>query len=154
MDFPRMHVGMAAIFQNPFDQISDRQVYQNELRLADQAEPLGFESEQINVYLNKDGLVEIEAAFDREEFCAVAGNWPEQVVVFGWFTNGKTFFGTADVKIIRPGLKEIAELSYYWLQTGCKKPHWCGGLDINQDTVVNLTDFALLQNQTIEIITK
>src|SRR5438093_12764848 len=39
-----MHVGMATIFQNPFDARSDREVYQNELRLADLAEPLGFES--------------------------------------------------------------------------------------------------------------
>src|SRR5476651_2139142 len=39
-----MHVGMAAVFQNTGQQISDRQVYLNELALADMAEPLGFES--------------------------------------------------------------------------------------------------------------
>src|SRR5438094_7789991 len=39
-----MQVGMATVFQNPFDARSDREVYQNELRLADLAEPLGFES--------------------------------------------------------------------------------------------------------------
>ena len=39
-----MHVGMAVIFQNPEDEKSDREVYQSELRLADQAEPLGFQS--------------------------------------------------------------------------------------------------------------
>src|SRR5262249_51947175 len=39
-----MHVGMAAVFQNPQQCRSDRDVYRNELRLADLAEPLGFES--------------------------------------------------------------------------------------------------------------
>ena len=39
-----MHVGMAAVFQNPGKARSDREVYRNELRLADLAEPLGFQS--------------------------------------------------------------------------------------------------------------
>ena len=39
-----MHVGMAAVFQNPDRAQSDRDVYVNELRLAELAEPLGFES--------------------------------------------------------------------------------------------------------------
>jgi alkanesulfonate monooxygenase SsuD/methylene tetrahydromethanopterin reductase-like flavin-dependent oxidoreductase (luciferase family) len=39
-----MHVGTAVIFQNPHDQRPDRDVYRDELRLAELAEPLGFES--------------------------------------------------------------------------------------------------------------
>jgi alkanesulfonate monooxygenase SsuD/methylene tetrahydromethanopterin reductase-like flavin-dependent oxidoreductase (luciferase family) len=39
-----MHVGLAAVFQNPKKSRTDREVYTNELRLADLAEPLGFES--------------------------------------------------------------------------------------------------------------
>jgi alkanesulfonate monooxygenase SsuD/methylene tetrahydromethanopterin reductase-like flavin-dependent oxidoreductase (luciferase family) len=39
-----MHVGMATIFQNPGRVRSDHDVYRDELRLADLAEPLGFES--------------------------------------------------------------------------------------------------------------
>ena len=39
-----MHVGMATVFQNPKQARSDRDVYASELRLADLAEPLGFES--------------------------------------------------------------------------------------------------------------
>jgi alkanesulfonate monooxygenase SsuD/methylene tetrahydromethanopterin reductase-like flavin-dependent oxidoreductase (luciferase family) len=35
---------MAAVFQNPGKARTDREVYRNELRLADLAEPLGFES--------------------------------------------------------------------------------------------------------------
>ena len=39
-----MHVGMAAVFQNPDRRRRDLEVYQGELRLADLAEPLGFQS--------------------------------------------------------------------------------------------------------------
>ena len=39
-----MHLGMAAIFQNPENQVTDGEVYANELRLAALAEPLGFDS--------------------------------------------------------------------------------------------------------------
>ena len=39
-----MHVGMAAIFQNPGNARSDLDVYRDELRLGELAEPLGFES--------------------------------------------------------------------------------------------------------------
>src|SRR5262245_30637406 len=39
-----MHVGMAAVFQNPGKTRSDRDVYASELALADLAEPLGFQS--------------------------------------------------------------------------------------------------------------
>jgi alkanesulfonate monooxygenase SsuD/methylene tetrahydromethanopterin reductase-like flavin-dependent oxidoreductase (luciferase family) len=39
-----MHVGMATIFQNPGQARPDHDVYRDELRLADLAEPLGFQS--------------------------------------------------------------------------------------------------------------
>ena len=39
-----MHVGYSAIFQNPENRLEDREVYTNELRLAEMAEPMGFES--------------------------------------------------------------------------------------------------------------
>ncbi len=39
-----MHVGYASLFQNPFDALSDREVWQEEVRMALLAEPLGFDS--------------------------------------------------------------------------------------------------------------
>ena len=39
-----MHIGMSTIFQNPNKHLPDHQVYRNELRLADLAEPLGYQS--------------------------------------------------------------------------------------------------------------
>jgi alkanesulfonate monooxygenase SsuD/methylene tetrahydromethanopterin reductase-like flavin-dependent oxidoreductase (luciferase family) len=39
-----MHVGMATVFQNPRKSLGDHEVYRQELRLADLAEPLGYES--------------------------------------------------------------------------------------------------------------
>src|ERR1700733_14406837 len=39
-----MHVGYAPIFQNPGKRLTDREVYRHELKMADLAEPLGFDS--------------------------------------------------------------------------------------------------------------
>lgn len=39
-----MNIGMAVVFQNPDDAREDAAVYRDEIRLAKQAEPLGFES--------------------------------------------------------------------------------------------------------------
>ena len=39
-----MHVGYAPLFQNPGNALSDQEVYREELRLAEMAEPLGFDS--------------------------------------------------------------------------------------------------------------
>lgn len=39
-----MRVGYAVAFQNPHNAISDAEVYRNELRLCEMAEPLGFDS--------------------------------------------------------------------------------------------------------------
>ena len=39
-----MHVGYGVAFQNPGNAISDAEVYRNELRLCEMAEPLGFDS--------------------------------------------------------------------------------------------------------------
>src|SRR5712671_2372569 len=39
-----MHVGYAPVFQNPGNALPDAEVYRQELRLADLAEPLGFDS--------------------------------------------------------------------------------------------------------------
>src|SRR6201987_1197972 len=39
-----MHVGYGAAFQNPNNAHSDAEVYRNEVRLPEMAEPLGFDS--------------------------------------------------------------------------------------------------------------
>ena len=39
-----MHTGYAPLFQNPGNRLPDLEVYRNELRLAELAEPLGFDS--------------------------------------------------------------------------------------------------------------
>jgi alkanesulfonate monooxygenase SsuD/methylene tetrahydromethanopterin reductase-like flavin-dependent oxidoreductase (luciferase family) len=39
-----MHVGYAPLFQNPENKLPDQEVYRQELRLAELAEPLGFDS--------------------------------------------------------------------------------------------------------------
>ena len=111
-----------------------------------------FIQDLLNVFVNKDKLVEIEAAFEREAVCSLAGDWPEAFTVAGFLTDGNLFLGTASVRTITPGLRDLMELSNYWLADDCRKPHWCDGMDLNRDSVVNLLDFALLHQCSIEIM--
>ena len=39
-----MHVGYGVAFQNPDNALSDAEVYHHEVRMAEMAEPLGFDS--------------------------------------------------------------------------------------------------------------
>ena len=39
-----MHIGYGAVFQNPNNKLSDREVWRNEIRFCEMAEPLGFDS--------------------------------------------------------------------------------------------------------------
>jgi parallel beta-helix repeat protein len=106
---------------------------------------LGIQSEYMNVFINGDGLVEIEAAFTRAEFCGAAtGNEPLEVTVIGLLTTGQQFYGTDIIKITNRAFEHLAILVSHWLEGNCFEPDWCGGADLNADSVVNFIDFALL----------
>ena len=114
-------------------------------------EPLGIESDYINVFINEDGLVEIEVAFGRAEFCGATMDYgPAEVIVIGKLTSGQDFYGTDTIRIITNNLKYLAVLSSYWLETGCGKPDWCGGADLDQNFVVDFIDFALFDGCCIK----
>ena len=81
--------------------------------------PFGFESTPLYVSVNKNKLVEIEAAFERQAVCSLAGEWPQALTVAGYLTDGNIFLGTSKVKIIHPGLNVIEELAWYWLNADC-----------------------------------
>jgi parallel beta-helix repeat protein len=116
-------------------------------------EPFGIESDYINVFINEDGLVEIEAAFSRAAFCgAVTDNGAVEVTVVGLLTSGQYFYGTDTIKIVTNGIKYLAVLSSYWLESDCGGPDWCGGVDLDQNTVVDLVDFALFDGCCIEVV--
>ncbi|MHC4574041.1 MAG: hypothetical protein ACYS76_07900 [Planctomycetota bacterium] len=112
-----------------------------------------IESEYMNVFVNEGGLVEIEAAFDRGEFCAagIDGNSIE-LTVAGSFTTGQKFYGTETIKITKNYLKYLADLAYYWLAADCGKPDWCEGVDLDQNSRVDFVDFALFDGCCIEIV--
>ena len=64
-------------------------------------EPLSIESNYIDVFMNEDGFVEVEAAFSRADICgAVMGNGPVEVTVIGLLTTSRQFYGTAFLTII------------------------------------------------------
>jgi hypothetical protein len=113
----------------------------------------GFQSAPLYVFINKDKVVEIEAAFERQAVCSLAGNWPQMLTVAGFLTDGNIFLGTSTVRINHPGLNVIEELASYWLNADCVHPDFCNGIDMNRDSLVNLLDYALLMNINVEFVT-
>lgn len=113
----------------------------------------GFQSTPLYVFVNVNELVEIEAAFEREEVCSLAGNWPEALTVAGFLADGNIFLGTSTVRMIAPGMKLIEELAWYWLNADCVQPDFCNDIDMNRDSIVNLLDYALLMNIEVEFVT-
>jgi hypothetical protein len=113
--------------------------------------PGGFESDHINVFVNEDGLVEAEAAFDRAAFCGY-GTFDGTVTVEGALIGGRRFYGTDTIRIVTNNLKYLASLASHWLQWQCGKPDWCNGLDLNRDSSVNFEDFALFDGCCIEVV--
>jgi hypothetical protein len=113
-------------------------------------EPLGIESEYIEVFVNKEGLVEVLAAFDRSDFCC-SEPIGDLVTVEGLSFAGQCFYGTDTVRVIDKRLELIGSLAMYWLED-CAGPDWCDGSDVNADGVVNLHDFALVERFCVEVI--
>jgi hypothetical protein len=113
---------------------------------------LCIESEYMNVFINEEGLVEIEAAFRRIDFCAGVDYGPSEVTVTGRLTSGQYFCGSNTIRIITNKLGYVVDLAYYWLHADCGPPDWCGGLDVDQDSVIDWLDFAMSDGCCIEII--
>jgi parallel beta-helix repeat protein/predicted outer membrane repeat protein len=106
-------------------------------------EPLGIESEYMNVFVNENGLVETEIGFDRAAFCGVGtGGTTVEITVLGLLTSGRQFAGEDTIRITNNNLHCLADLASFWLEAACADPDWCGGFDIDRNSVVNLVDFA------------
>ncbi|MHC4498972.1 MAG: GLUG motif-containing protein, partial [Planctomycetota bacterium] len=112
----------------------------------------GFQSAPLYVSVNE--LVQIEAAFEREALCSLAGDWPQMLTVAGFLTDGNIFLGTSTVRMITPGLKDIEELALYWLNADCIQPDFCDGIDMNRDSLVNFPDYALFLNSQVEFVSE
>ena len=116
-------------------------------------EPLGIESEYINVFVNEDGLVEIEVVFGRAAFCGDATDYgPVEVTVIGLLTSGQYFYGTDTIKIINKTFEYLGVLASHWLEAGCGAPDWCGGVDLDHSSMVDFVDFAMFDGCCIEVI--
>jgi len=117
-------------------------------------EPYGIESYKIKVLLNDEGLVRVEAAFNRSDLCASITGYDQniEVMVTGSLTTGQQFYGTDVIKITDRAFDHLAILVSHWLECDCDQPDWCGGADLNADSVVNFLDFALLDRCCFEVI--
>ncbi|MHC4345751.1 MAG: GTPase [Planctomycetota bacterium] len=115
-------------------------------------EPSGIESEYVNVFVNEEGLVEVEAGFDPAAFCQ-AGLQGQviEVAVSGLLADGQYFCGADQIKVTNNILKHLAGLASYWLEQGCGEPEWCGGFDVDRNSAVDFVDFAVLDGCCIEV---
>ena len=105
-----MHVGIGVIFQGEGEGRTDRNVYRNELRFGDLAEPLGFESlwgveHHFTDYTMCPDVLQFLTYFagrtERIQLCSMVVVLPwhdpmrvaEQVVVLDHMSNGRFIFG-------------------------------------------------------------
>jgi len=115
--------------------------------------PLGIESDYLNVFINEDSLVEIEITFSRSAFCQLPiNNGTVILTVAGRLTSGQYFYGTDTIKIMNKNIDFAADLALHWLETNCKNPDWCEGLDLNHDSTVNFVDLVFFDGCCIQII--
>jgi hypothetical protein len=64
-------------------------------------EPFDVQSDNINVFMNEDGLVEIEIAFDRSAFRDNRiSDGAIELTVTGMLANDQCFYGTDTITII------------------------------------------------------
>ncbi|MHC4240262.1 MAG: hypothetical protein ACYSUC_11010, partial [Planctomycetota bacterium] len=103
-------------------------------------------ADDVNVFVNEAGLVEIEAAFDRVAFSGAAADVNDEyieVAATGLLANGQSFYGTKTIKILPKSFECVAYFVSRWLEPDCAEPDWCGGFDIDRDSIVNFKDIAL-----------
>jgi len=63
-------------------------------------ESLGIEADYMDVFVDEDGFVRVEMAFDRTAFCdALTDSGSIEITVIGFLTNGRYFYGIDTIKI-------------------------------------------------------
>jgi hypothetical protein len=120
-------------------------------------EPVGIESDYINVFADKGrlGEVGVEIGFDRAAICGAGIDYgPAEVTVTGRLISCEYFYGTDTIRIITNNLKYLAVFASHWLEANCRPPDWCGGVDLDRNSVVDFVDFVLLDGCCIEVIKK
>lgn len=85
------------------------------------------------------------AKFSRQAAAAIldAGEQVE-ITITGRLTDGTIFEGIDLIRVINSKLQIVADFSSHWLRTYDSDPHACKYLDVNQDSVINFVDFAML----------
>ncbi|UCF43334.1 MAG: S8 family serine peptidase [Planctomycetota bacterium] len=120
-------------------------------------EPLGIVSEKMKVFINDDGLVEIKTDFRRGDFCAGGNYGPAEVIVVGLLTSdeySQYFYGRDTIKVTGNNLESLAALASHWLESNCRPPDWCEGVDMDRSSAVNFMDFAFFDSCCVEVITQ
>jgi len=70
--------------------------------------------------------------------------------VISQLSTGQGYFGTDTIKVVLTRLEHLLALSSRWLESDCEEPNWCGGLDLDQNAILNIIDFGLFDGCHIE----
>lgn len=80
--------------------------------ISGEIDSLGVEADYVDVFVDEDGLVRVEMAFDRTALCdALADCGTIEITVKCLIANGRCFYGTDIIKIIDTRFKHLASLS-------------------------------------------
>ncbi|KPL23903.1 MAG: hypothetical protein AMJ75_05065 [Phycisphaerae bacterium SM1_79] len=61
---------------------------------------LGIEADYMDVFVDEDGLVRVDMAFDRAALCErLTESGFVEITVRGFLTNGHSFYGTETIKV-------------------------------------------------------
>jgi hypothetical protein len=90
-------------------------------------------------------------AYEANYIESATSNDGTEVIVIGLLNDGRNFYGTDTIRIIDKSLEYVAVLAAHWLEADCGVPDWCGGADVDQDSVVNLVHFAMFDGCCIEV---
>jgi hypothetical protein len=113
-------------------------------------EPFDVESKYINVFINDDGFVEIEAGFDRSELGKLGDFGPDEVRVIGRLADSSCFVGIDTVKIIDHRIDQLVLTTTYWLNEQCDTLNSCDNCDLNADGIIDFVDYAAIDNLFVE----
>ncbi len=71
--------------------------------------------------------------------------------MIGQLRSGQEFYGVDAIRIIGK-LEYVGVLAEHWLEVGCGEPGWCGGVDVDQSSMVDFVDLALFNSCCIAVV--
>jgi len=103
-------------------------------------EPGGIEAVDVKALGKGKKRLTLRALFRRADVNKIEERGRVELTLRGELVNGDYFYGKDHIWILRRPGELLEQLAERWLK-GCGSPDWCGGLDVDQNGIVNMIDF-------------